>query len=257
MKFFRCIKDFILSYYYPKGQYFLISFPKTGRTWLIHIIHQMKDLSRNDFKTKDNFIYSDHDNSEIIIENGTRNNPLDIFNFSSRYKYRRSKVIFLVRDPRDVIVSHFHQVTKRSKNPFLFSSITDFVRDDIIGFKRIIHYYNLWFNNKDIPENFLLIKYEKLLNNGLFELEKIKIFLELDISINDIEKIYNASTANNMRVKEIDNKFKDYNDFGKERNYLKVRNAKIGGYVNELSNEDILFCNKEMLKLNPYFEYKI
>ena len=91
--FWRNIKDFILSYSYDSGQYFLISFPKTGRTWLMYMINKM----HNNEILKNNFIISEHDNSEIILENGYRNNPLDLFNYSKRYKYRRAKVIYLVR----------------------------------------------------------------------------------------------------------------------------------------------------------------
>ena len=123
MKIWRDIKDFILSYYYPKRQYFLVSFPKTGRTWLMHMINQMKEQSNHILKKEEYFIFNEHDNSEIILEDGTRNNPLDIFKFTSRFRYKRGQVIFLVRDPRDVIVSHFHQVTKRAKNSICYPSI--------------------------------------------------------------------------------------------------------------------------------------
>jgi len=257
MKLWRNIKDFILSYTYPKGQYFLISFPKTGRTWLMHMIHQMKDLSSDPLKNQEHFIFNEHDNSEIIIENGYRNNPLDIFKFTGRNRYRRGKVIFLVRDPRDVVVSHFHQVTKRAKNPFVFNSISDFVRHETLGFNRIIKYYNLWYKNKRIPQDFLLVRYEYLLVNGIQELQKINNYLSLNVSISDIEKVYENSSANKMRKKEIANQLKGFEDFGIEKNQLKVRNAKIGGYFNELSGEDIVYCNKKMRKLNPYFNYKI
>ena len=135
MKLWRDIKDFVLSFYYPKGQYFLVSFPKTGRTWLMYMLNQIKDLSNHPLKESKNFIFNEHDNSEIIIENGYRNNPSDVFRYTNRFRYRRSKVIFLVRDPRDVVVSHFYQVTKRAKNPFVFNSITDFVKHDILGLK--------------------------------------------------------------------------------------------------------------------------
>ena len=131
MKLWRDIKDFVLSFYYPKGQYFLVSFPKTGRTWLMYMLNQIQDLSNHPLKESKNFIFNEHDNSEIIIENGYRNNPKDVFRYTNRFRYRRSKVIFLVRDPRDVVVSHFYQVTKRAKNPFVFNSITDFIKDDL------------------------------------------------------------------------------------------------------------------------------
>ena len=257
MKLWRDIKDFVLSFYYPKGQYFLVSFPKTGRTWLMYMLNQIQDLSNHPLKESKNFIFNEHDNSEIIIENGYRNNPKDVFRYTNRFRYRRSKVIFLVRDPRDVVVSHFYQVTKRAKNPFVFNSITDFIKDDHLGFKRIIHYYNLWFNNKDVPQNFLLVKYEDLFQNGVKELLRINKFLDLEVSIENIEIIYSNSTAVKMRNKELSNKLEGFKNFGNDRNTLKVRNAKIEGYKNELSVEDIAFCNSEMRNLNPYFKYKI
>ena len=257
MKIWRDIKDFILSYYYPKGQYFLVSFPKTGRTWLIHMVNQMKEQSNHILKKERHFIFNEHDNSEIILEDGTRNNPLEIFKFTARFRYKRGKIIFLVRDPRDVIVSHFHQVTKRARNPFVFNSISEFVKDDILGFKRIIHFYNLWQRNKDIPQDFLLVSYENLINNGVQELQKINDFLEINISEKNVRLIYGESSASKMRDKEINNKLEGFNDFGKSTNQLKVRNAKIGGYKSELSEDDILFCNNEMEKLNSYFNYQI
>lgn len=253
----RDIKDFILSYKYPNNQYFLVSFPKTGRTWLIHMINQIIRSSVKTIEDGKYFILNEHDGSEIIIEDGTRNNPLDIYNFTSRFRYLRGNVIFLVRDPRDVIVSHFYQVTKRAKNPFVFNSISEFIRDDILGFKRIIHFYNLWNKNKEIPRSFLLVSYEDLLNNGIQELEKITNFLSINVSQDVIRRVYDESSASKMRKQEINNQLEGFNDFGKNRDQLKVRNAKIGGYISELSEEDINYCNIEMKKLHAYFKYKV
>ena len=256
MKIWRDIKDFILSYYYPKRQFFLVSFPKTGRTWLMYMINQIKEQGNHRLKKEKYFIFKEHDNSEIILEDGTRNDPLDVFKFTSRFRYRRGKVIFLVRDPRDVIVSHFHQVTKRAKNPFIFNSISEFVKDDILGFKRIIHFYNLWYYQQQKPTDFLLIKYEDLLENGVQTLSEITSFLNISITTNNLQEIYHQSSSDKMRKKEKANQLEGFNDFGKSRNQLKVRNARIGGYKSELSEEDILYCNKEMKNLNTYFGYK-
>ena len=162
-----------------------------------------------------------------------------------------------MRDPRDVIVSHYHQITKRAKNPFIFNSISEFVKDDVLGFKRIIHFYNLWQKNKDIPQDLLLVSYENLINNGIQELQKINDFLEINISEDSIRDIYEESSASKMREKEINNKLEGFNDFGKNINQLKVRNAKTGGYKSELSDEDIKYCNSEMRHLNSFFGYKI
>ena len=250
MRLWRNIKDFILSYKYPRGKYFLVSFPKTGRTWLIYM------LSRIQQRLKLNIILEEtHDMSEIIIENGFRQDPNILFRFTDIFRYRRANVLFLVRDPRDVIVSHFHQITKRSKNPFVFSSISDFIKDDILGFKRIIYFYNLWFKSRNVPKEFHLIKYEDLLENGVSELERICRLIGIDCDKDIIEEIYSESSASKMRKKEINNELEGFNDFGKEINQLKVRSAQVGGYLEELNQDDINYCNTEMKGLNDYFNY--
>ena len=165
MRWWRNIKDLVLSLYYPSGHFFLISFPNSGRTWLLYMLKNiMRELGKEDFH-----IESTHDHSEIIIENGTRTDPNLIFTFTGRFRYIRSKVVFLSRDPRDVITSNFHQVTNRSKDPFKFNSISDFIMHETYGIKRVIHFFNLWSRNRYKPQDFLLIKYENLLK-GVDEL---------------------------------------------------------------------------------------
>jgi len=143
VKPWRYFKDFILSYYYPNGKYFIISFPNSGRSWLNYMIKCiLKEIKNNDLQ-----IENSHDFSEIIIEDGTRQDPNLIFKFIKRYKYFRANVIFLCRDPRDVISSNYYQVTNRAKNPFIFKDKSEFITHEVFGFKRVIHFYNLWFIN--------------------------------------------------------------------------------------------------------------
>ena len=252
MKLWRNIKDIILSFYYPSGQFFLVSFPNSGRTWLMYMLRSiLREAGKENL-----YIEDTHDCSEIIIEDGTRQDPHLIFNFTNRFRFLRSKVIFLARDPRDIITSNFHQVTNRSKNPFKFNSKSEFVRHEVYGFKRVIHFFNIWYNNRKKPQDFLLVKYENLLQNTL-DLNKIIDFLNLDISEESIKRIYQESSASKMRKKEKKNQLDGFSDFGNEVNKLKVRKAIRGSYLTELSFEDIAFCDKEMEKLNSYFEYKI
>lgn len=252
MNFWRNFKDFILSFFYPKNKIYVISFPNSGRTWLKHMLFEIfKELDINEIN-----IDFTHDNSDIIIEDGTRFDPNIIFQYTDRYKYRRAKIIFLSRDPRDIIASNYHQVTKRARNPFIFNKKSDFIQHNILGFKRIIHFYNLWAKNRRIPNNFLLIKYENLLSST-DELEKFLNFISIRIDKKLITKIYNASRADKMRLKEKNNKIKGFTNFGKEANQMKVRIAKKGSYLSELCSDDINFCNHEMEKLDKYFKYKI
>ena len=116
MSFYRDFKDFILSYDYDLDKNFVISFPKTGRTWLRHMIDEM--IKKSTYNLDVTFT---HDHSEIITEDGVRNDTKFIFNHIRRKRYKRARVIFLVRNPKDVVVSHYHQITKRSLKPLKFS----------------------------------------------------------------------------------------------------------------------------------------
>ena len=58
-----------------------------------------------------------------------------------------------------------------------------------------------------------------------------------------------------MRKKELKNELDGFTNFGREINYLKVRNARSGGYKDELNLKDIQFCNDQMKYLDSYFDY--
>ena len=60
-----------------------------------------------------------------------------------------------------------------------------------------------------------------------------------------------------MRLNEKNNKIKGFTHFGKEANQMKVRIAKQGSYLSELTSDDINFCNNEMKELDIYYNYKI
>ena len=63
MIWWRNIKDLVLSFYYPSGQFFLVSFPNSGRTWLMYMLRSILKEAR-----KENLYIEDtHDTSEIII----------------------------------------------------------------------------------------------------------------------------------------------------------------------------------------------
>jgi len=86
------------------------------------------------------------------------------------------------------------------------------------------------------------------LSNGVFSVKSILDFIlpENDISVSIIEKAYNQSSADKMRRKEKANSIEGFSKFGVDVDYLKVRKAVSGSYLNEMSAEDIEFCNRIM-----------
>ncbi|MEM9904055.1 MAG: sulfotransferase domain-containing protein [Cyanobacteria bacterium P01_D01_bin.44] len=250
---------------------YLLSFPKSGVTWLKFMLIQLlikaydieyeptvdlNKLSREN-KQLPKIIWT-HGDSQIISEKGICNDVEQLFIYGGRLRYRKNRVILLVRDPRDVVVSHYHQVTRRSDIPLKFDSISEFVQHQHYGIQRIIRFYQVWNKNRWILRKLLIVRYEDLMTDGPTILARILNFINVnDIDSNLVNQVYEISQADKMRKLEIQGKVKGMRAFGTERNTLKVRRAKIGSYKDELSNEDIQYCNKLMKKLPTIYGYLV
>ena len=169
--------------------------------------------------------------------------------------YRKDKILFLVRDPRDVIVSHYFQLKFRAKR--YNGSISEFIRDEKRGITKILYFYNIWYENKDIPSDFLLVKYEDLHRNCFKVMKSIWKFFDLS-KINDeiIKDAIAESSFKNMQRIEKEGKIKD-RSFGvidvNDNRTFKVREGKINGYINHLNRDDINYINDQMIKMDCKF----
>ncbi|MDJ0660795.1 MAG: sulfotransferase domain-containing protein [Crocosphaera sp.] len=252
---------------------YLVSFPKCGRTWLMfmlsEIIIRAYDIKLDTSTIKINKItgnYSSlpkiiqtHDDSSLANEQGNICDIEKLFIYGGRFRYLKSKVILLIRDPRDVVVSHYYQITRRVKNnPIQCDSLSEFIHHPLYGFERIIRFYQIWNRNRLIPQDFLLIRYEDLILNGVDSLKNIIEFIKLkDIDSNLIKNVYEYSQAENMRKLEITGKIEGMNFVNTDKNSLKVRNAKIGSYLEELSDEDIDYCDNLMTKMPKIYKPRL
>src|SRR5690606_32471735 len=94
-------------------------------------------------------------------------------------RYEKSKVIFLVRDPRDVVVSMYFEKSKRiparkdetNEKPFT-GTIKQFLYHEEGSIETIIEFMNIWYLNRNVPKDFMLVKYEELRKATAKHLEK-------------------------------------------------------------------------------------
>lgn len=255
----------IQSWYNNKsGKTYLISYPKSGRTWLRLLIGKTISLYLNsdDINPLTLSLFSKYDSRipKIIVTHGsTRPGVLKPDELSFDFgKYQSSKIIFLVRHPGDVVVSLYYHISKRN-NEFA-GSLSEFIRGRKGGIDTIITYLNAWSSKLKVDQDFLLVKYEDLHLDPLQELKKIFDFLGLE---NIDDEIFTSAikfaSFNNMRKIERSNKLKvtelaptDQGDI----NTYKTRKGKVGGYQQELSKEDIKYLkDKIQRELSPVYGY--
>lgn len=211
---------------------FVISYPKSGRTWLRVMLDK---LNINLKYIHDDSSWNDNSLSYYELDN-------------NKSKYSNNRIIFLVRDPRDIIVSSYFQITKRDEK--YDRTLPEFIRDERYGIKRVLKFYQIWGKNRKIPKDFLLIKYENMHKNILKELKRVITFLQINKPEEDLKKVTEFAKFNNMKKLEKQGFFeKEYGSILVTKNKsdnesFKLRKGKVGGFINYLNKEDIKFCNK-------------
>jgi hypothetical protein len=255
---------------------YLISYPKCGRTWLRLMvgcaITQHFGLPKNEdtlfirWKKKPHpqvpWITAVHDDRPMLKA------PEELQTSKARYQDKR--VIFLSRDPRDVIVSSYFEMKNRGQifgeNPYesrqavFEGNLPEFIRKREGGFETILCYYNIWAENQNTPRGFLLVRYEDMKANAQHELRRVVDFLGLGIIPDAIlaEAVEYASFEN-MRKMEAQGKFKSGilqpADQSNQDSY-KTRKGKVKGFADHLDEADIAYLNQLMgEKLSAYFGY--
>ncbi|MFW6009253.1 MAG: sulfotransferase domain-containing protein, partial [archaeon] len=167
------------------------------------------------------------------------------------------KIIFLVRDPRDVVISLYFQMKKRRDK--FDGSLEDFIFRKKGSIDSIIKFYNIWKKNRGIPKDFLLIRYEDMHKDTKKELDKTLKFIGLKVDDKLISEAVEFAKFDNMRKMEKKNKYNSSRLKPGEKNDIesyKTRKGKVGGYKDYLSEKQICYINEKIKnKLSNFFEY--
>ncbi len=172
---------------------------------------------------------------------------------------KRKKIIFLVRDPKDVLVSYFFEWTKRRENKYN-GTLSEFIREDFT-LKRLIRFMNEWMEEKKRRnDEVLLVKYEDLHKDRQAQLKRMLDFAGIKASEAVITNVLEYTTFENMQKIEKECAFKGDHRLtatdAKDKDSFKMRKGKAGGYKEYLSSEDVDYINAEINEsLNPGFGY--
>jgi hypothetical protein len=232
---------------------YILSYPKSGRTWLRLMVGKVLalrlGLENADLLELYQLTSSLPDVPQIRASHDESPHLKTVCELStSKMRYRDERVILLVRDPRDVMVSCYFQETKR--NMRYRGSISSFIRDERHGVDGLIHWLNVWSANRSVPSDFLLVRYEDMHVDTEGELRKVVDFLGLD-GVHDsiIRQAVEFASFDNMRRMEAE----DALDSARLRpghlddaESFKVRRGKVGGYVDYLSGEDIAYLDAKI-----------
>lgn len=165
-------------------------------------------------------------------------------------RLKRKKIILLLRDPRDVVISHYFHISKRAANIAWIASngpdavagegVYQFAINPEFGMPRIINFMNYWFAAARRHPSAMIVKYEDLRRDTVGAFSPVMRLLLPGSTDKQIEEAVAAAQFDRMKSMEAAGSFgldilapgiKD------DSNSFKVRRGKVGGYADYLTTE--------------------
>lgn len=226
-------RDFTI---YPDDT-FIVSYPRSGNTWtrflVANLVHPEQDVT---FGTIERQVPDSEAQSSLQL----RRVPRPRFIKSHQYfhpRYRR--VVYIVRDPRDVALSYydFQRKYRHIEDAYPLSS---FVRDFVAG-QMVSANWGTWRENvaswiyaRGGSPNFLLIRYEDMLADTLNQTRRLAAFLGVEQKPELLEQAIARSAAKRMRELEHTDGHQWVSTKGKRSDIPFIRAATSGGWKTKL-----------------------
>ena len=247
----------------------MVSIPKSGRTWVRTFLcayfcqRHGHPFSLTPEKYGDRriprIIYS-HDRFEQRTK-ADRWDQLRGKYFIPATERRRAKIVLLARDPRDTFVSHYVQLTRRTRetpDQLKQKEIGEVLRDRRHGIASMIEIMNGWLEEWSGQPNFLLVRYEDLQRAPEASFRELLKFLGDKPDGEAFAHALEFSRFGNMKKMEtagaFTSKILQATDVGDPESF-KVRRGKVGGFTDYLTGDDLEYAGEAMRKLYARFGY--
>lgn len=250
---------------YETARGVVVSIPKSGRTWLrVFLYAYCCALQRRPFTLDEHEIIASGLPDFIFTHDLWKHRSTVKWTDAIRRKHLvprqaadRKPILLLSRDPRDVLVSLFFQLSKRSRR--FDGGLSDLVYDPLFGILSVIEVMNTWIQEWGEKNNFKLLRYEDCRRDTRAAFEALLNFFGFDaIDEEALQHGLQFSSFDNMKKMEASREFQkgillpqDLRD----PDSFKVRRGIVGGYREYLSARELEFVEQAMRSLDARFGY--
>jgi hypothetical protein len=255
------------------ADFVIVSPPRCGRTWLRLMLSRFFQIR-----------YGMPEHELLGFDNYHRRNPaIPRIRFShdryvknytghrdSKCDFYPKRVILLVRDPRDAVVSTYFQWIN-TVNPYKKAMLNvperpsdvpifEFAMKPDLGMQRTVDFLNAWAPELEKTRDHLLIRYEDMRREPVRILASILEFMQLHASRDELEQVVAWSSFENMKKMEQSRIF----DNGSRRlmikdpnnpDAFKVRSGKVGGYRDYFNDQELEVIDRLIATLPPVYGY--
>lgn len=231
------------------------AYPKSGNNFLLFLLCMLLYGQKIDWANKASMV-------QRIDGDIVPNLPSPRLVWSHEvYDPQYPKVIFIVRDPRDVVISYyFHEIKyyyNGDRSQLSFDSFFNKFMAGKVWPGQWNNYVEGWIDNqKNIKNGLLLVRYEDLLINTSREVEKILKFLNLSRSPKEINEAIQWASFDNMRALEQKQKV-HLNGITKfvDENMPFVRKGKVNEWKSFLNEQEQRRMNKDFYRVLKKLRY--
>jgi len=195
----RANRNFVV---YPDDT-FVISYPRSGSTWsrflLANLVWPNETVT---FANLDRLLPATAAVSNRFLSRVPRPRVIKCHNY---FDHRYQNVIYVVRDPRDVVLSEYRYSLKTRMIPDGYPMklfVARFIKGEVNEYNSWKESVGTWLAARGDSERFLLLRYEDMVENTVRELAKIATFLRIDASRERLAKAVERSSADHMRTLE-------------------------------------------------------
>lgn len=260
-------------------EYTILSWPQSGRTWLITMIGKVfeeysgeydlatkfspygfgKDIKNLGSYNLHTFPREHEDQAWLKIPDEIQYDKTylyDMYGKGNKVPAKDVNAIFLTRHPRDCIVSNYNRKTQIKNPKVKFNgTLSEFIRYEKGSLISMIMWLNTWAREANKLNSSILIRYEDLHINPFKSLRKVINFLGYsNISDKIIQNAVEFAQFDNMKQMEQKEGNKHHIMFSKDKPF--IRKGKIGYGKYSFNKEDNEYITKWIDKLNSCYGYK-
>lgn len=235
----------------------VVSAGKSGRTWLramvSHLYHRRHGLPEEELISFDNFHVRHAAIPRILFTGVASDDRAPHGRTWAEELCAVERIVFLTRDPRDVAVSFYFQMTRRatvrelqrkgvrSRDVLRQMKLIDFLLDQSLGIPRVTRFVHAWEDALAAHPRVLRVSYEELRADTIAAFGQVARFLDSQTCGAEITAAVEFGTFGAMQAREQQGFFTSerLRASGEGAEGRKVRRGKIGGYRDYLSVDEI------------------
>lgn len=216
---------------------FVVSYPRSGNTWtrflVANLLHPEKPVT---FANIERIVPDSEAQSNRFLRSVPRPRVIKSHEY---FHPKFSKVIYIVRDPRDVVLSYydFQRKYRQIEDGY---PLSQYAEDFVTGQRGLgdwgtwSEHVNSWISTRLGQPAFLFLRYEDLMSDTTRELEKLVCFLGIEPRSEVIANAIERSSAKRLRELERTQSKQWVSTRNKRDDIPFIRTAKVGAWAEKL-----------------------